>query len=357
MPDDSRSIHKLKSIQVLRALAALLVVTFHASANIVRHGWTIAAAQVIGGYGEIGVDIFFVVSGFVMAATTQHTVQSAQAARGFIVSRLTRIVPLYWITTSCFVMLLIVAPRVFGAATFSLPHVIASYAFIPWRNPLGEPAPVLNVGWTLNYEMWFYLVYAVAILVAQRRVALISAFFCAASLLGLVGFTNIALRTYTSPITLEFVFGVIVGTLYTRGMRLSALHAAIMLAVALAALWLPGPHVEDAIRFLSFGMPAALLVAAAVAVETRIRWPASLYKVGDASYSLYLMHVFTVPVAVKVLSMLDTHHRLPGSVICAASVLLSVGIALLGYRTIEKPLGRALRTISLPRGPRTASPG
>jgi len=102
-------------------------------------------------------------------------------------------------------------------------------------------------------------------------------------------------------------------------------------------------------------MPAALLVA--VALETRIHWPASLYKVGDASYSLYLMHVFTVPVAVKVPGMLDTHHRLPGSVVCAASVLLSVGIALLGYRAIEKPLGRALRTISLPRGPRTASPG
>ena len=355
MPAEHHALHKLKSIQVLRAVAALLVVVFHASANIVRHGWTIPVAQLIASYGEIGVDIFFVVSGFVMSVTTSNMPRSAQAARAFIVSRLTRIIPLYWATTSFFVALLIVAPRVFGAATFSLSHAIASYAFVPWRNPLGEPAPVLNVGWTLNYEMWFYLVCAAAIWIARRRVAMISAFFCATSLLGLIGVTNVVLRTYTSPIVLEFVFGVIIGTLYARRVRVSVSAAFVMLAVALAALWVLGPRMEDANRFVSFGMPAALVVTAAVALEERIRWPAWLNQVGNASYSLYLTHVFTVPVAVKMLDMLDTHRRLPGSVICAVSVLLSVCVALLCYHGIEKPLGRTFRTFSPSRGSRALS--
>lgn len=349
--------HKLQSIQVLRAVAALLVVAFHACGEVIKHRWAVTAAAGIGTYGEFGVDIFFVVSGFVMARTTQSSPRSTEAAKRFLLSRILRIVPIYWAATSLFVVLLLVEPSMFGAPSFNLEHVIASYAFIPWRNQSGQPAPVLNVGWTLDYEMWFYLVYAVLICMTRHRVFAIGVLFCATSLLGASGLQNVAFQTYTSPIVLEFVFGAIIGALCSRQFRLSAGGAVAPLAIAAGVLAAYGEHVDNVNRFALFGIPAACFVLAAVALEARFHWPMLMQKIGDASYSLYLTHVFTVPVTVKLLAAIDIHHRLAGNIVFAASVLVSVIVGLACYERLEKPLGRVLKSsIGTRRPPIPTSP-
>lgn len=335
---------RLRSIQALRAIAALLVVVFHAISNIQRHGWLATGVNWIGTHGEFGVDIFFVVSGFVMTSATQNSPQSFASSGRFILSRLKRIVPLYWIATTVFVVLLLVAPHLFGAATFELPHVLASYMFVPWRNPAGEVAPVLNVGWTLNYEMWFYAAYAVAICTTRRRVTAITIFFCVTSGLSALGISNVAFQTYTSPIVLEFVFGAIVGSLYVRGFRFPLIGAIVLLSAACCMLIALDKVTGESHRFVVFGIPAALLVSGAVGLETRVRWSRAAQSIGDASYSLYLSHVFTVPIAVKLMTKFDVHHRLSGNLVCAASTVFSVCVALACYRWLERPLVRAVET-------------
>lgn len=343
MVHDRNQANKLQSIQVLRAVAALLVVAFHACGEVVKHGWAVTAAAGIGTYGDFGVDIFFVVSGFVMASTTKNRATSIESAKRFILFRIIRIVPLYWTATTLFVLLLLVEPRMFGAASFNFGHVVSSYAFIPWRNPFGQPAPVLNVGWTLNYEMWFYLVYAALICMTRHRVIAISALFCATSFLSVFGLSNVVFQTYTSPIVLEFVFGAIIGSLYSGKFRLSSGSAVALFAIAAGTLSVCGEHVDNLNRFALFGIPAACFVATAVALEARMHWPAPMQKIGDASYSLYLTHVFTVPVTVKLLAAIDIHHRLPGDIVCATGALLSIIVGLICYQGLEKPLGRALK--------------
>jgi peptidoglycan/LPS O-acetylase OafA/YrhL len=343
MVHDKNVPRKLQSIQVLRAVAAFLVVAFHACGEVLKHGWVVTFATSIGIYGEFGVDIFFVVSGFVMATATQNSTRSAEAAKRFILSRIGRIVPLYWAATTLFVALLLVAPRMFGAASFNLEHVISSYAFIPWRDPFGHPAPILNVGWTLNYEMWFYLVYTVLICVTMHRVIALSILFCATSFLCNFGLSNVVFQTYTSPIVLEFVFGAVIGSLYSRTFHLSAGSAVALFAIAAVGLAAYGGHVDNVNRFALFGIPAACFVASAVAFEGRLHWPKPMQMVGDASYSLYLTHVFTVPVTVKLFAAIDTHHRLPGSIVCATGILLSVIVGFACYEGLENPLGRLLK--------------
>ena len=102
------------------------------------------------------------------------------------------------------------------------------------------------------------------------------------------------------------------------------------------------PTLTDDNRFIVFGLPAFAIVFIAIALEARIRWSRFLGKLGDASYSLYLTHVLSVPVALKVMQMVDGQHRLPGDVVCIAVVVGSVIVAFACHRLLERPMTRSV---------------
>jgi peptidoglycan/LPS O-acetylase OafA/YrhL len=334
---------RYESIQVLRALAAVAVVMLHSESNAGAYGWFSQLFPPIARYGLLGVDVFFVVSGFVMALVSYGEPQGLSSARKFMANRVARIVPLYWVLTALFVTLLTFMPAAFGHARIDLWHVITSFIFVPSINWAGEPLPILVVGWTLNYEMWFYLAFAVAIYKTKRPVITTGIFLGLTSLLGLTHSSGTLFRFYTNPIVLEFVAGGFLGAYYAKGGRIPPGFALAVLSGIIVLETMYAPALTDGNRFIVFGLPALAIVCVALALEARIRWSRRLTKLGDASYALYLTHVFTIPIALKVIQMADPQHGLPGDVICATLVIGSISGAFACHYLLERPMTRWAR--------------
>lgn len=159
----------LKSLQILRAIAATSVVYFHIGATSVAY-FQIRAIPL---FGSFGIDIFFVISGFVMAMV----IANGQSPRIFAVSRLTRIVPLYWIFTTCFLILAAIKPELLNSTTANITNYLKSIFFIPYLKEDGAQIPMIAVGWTLNYEMYFYVCIWLSIVVIRKLYILLTIFF------------------------------------------------------------------------------------------------------------------------------------------------------------------------------------
>ncbi|MGF6770944.1 peptidoglycan/LPS O-acetylase OafA/YrhL [Paraburkholderia sp. GAS199] len=337
---------RYESIQVLRALAALAVVGFHAAGDVALYGWTSHFFSSISRYGDRGVDVFFVISGFVIAMVSYGEPPGFRSAGKFMTARIARVVPLYWVLTAVFVVSFAILPLVFshwqiGNTRVSLWHVVTSFLFVPSLNWAGFIEPLLFVGWSLNYEAWFYLVFAAAMCVTRRPLVAVAAFLCFTSLLRLAHGSGVAFMFYTNPIVLEFVAGCCVGTYYARGKRISLSTALVILAgvIALLVLWAPTPG-EGNRPFVS-GLPALAIVLVALALETKIRWSSVLSTLGDASYSIYLTHVLTLPFVMKLLQVADRQHALPGDAIYVVAVAGSALVGLACHRLLERPLNRS----------------
>lgn len=237
-----------------------------------------------------GVDIFFVISGFIMWVSTQR--HPERGALDFMRNRIIRIVPLYWTLTAGMTVMMLVAPTLMQSARFDAVHVVKSFLFIAARHPaLGFYWPVVVPGWTLNCEMFFYLLFAGAIAVGgqseARRLALIATSLCACvAAVFLVPSLPPAIQFYGSPLLLEFLLGILIGWIFCRRCPPAGWYwwavtgAGFILLVLLSTLPL--------VPLAKVGLPAGLIVAGA-AFAKRITIP-PLKRLGDASYSLYLSH-------------------------------------------------------------------
>ncbi len=291
MPANERG--NIEGLQILRALAALMVVMFHARLPV-------AGGESWPRFGSAGVDIFFVISGFVMAYTTARIpAQLAAAERRheawqFFERRLLRIVPLYWLA----LVWLGKHELLSGAPSGGL---IKDFFFIPHPNNSPKPwlSPLIEQGWTLNYEMFFYVVFALSMLAGARRIAVVSGVL---ALLGAAGlwftwggqtstatdFVGIVRRFYTNDIVLEFLYGIVLQRLVLTERRPRWPRWA-YLAVALACFAALAGFNETWPRGVVQGLPAAGLVWAMM--QACIGWRAPvLTLLGDASYSIYLVH-------------------------------------------------------------------
>jgi len=183
---------RLDSIQVLRAVAAIGVVFTHA---ITRLSTSFPGASEhalftgLGGQltvGDAGVDLFFVISGFIMLHVHRNDFGRPGAPLRFMLRRILRIVPIYWLLTTLALVFLIFAPQLFTThyRGIYLPWIVGSYLFLPIAPPDWNATPVVGVGWTLNYEMFFYAVFAGALLL-PRRLGLQLIFVCFGILVGL----------------------------------------------------------------------------------------------------------------------------------------------------------------------------
>ena len=323
---------KLHGLQYLRALAALQVVFFHA---------TLAAGHPMA-LGSFGLPLFFVLSGFLMVAITDES----SSPGPFLKDRILRIVPLYWIVTSCAVAVALVGD------SFDPRLIAASFAFIPHGD--GDHFfPVHMVGWTLNYEMFFYALFGAALLLPRRaQPAALSAMFVGLVAAGTVLNPAAApLDFWSRPIILQFLIGAWLGWFWQRRGSSFAVPV-IAIGAALFLVQIAGPLRGD----LRIGLQCALLLIGTLELEKagafrhRIRIPGLL---GDASYSIYLWHPFAA-LAAEVAG-----HRLglPPLPVVALAAIGGVGLGLASYRWLEDPMLRAFRRgryrqgVPIPAGP------
>ena len=330
--------HPLRSVQALRGLAAVMVLILHATEVATerfgsRHqNWWAGAA---------GVDIFFVISGFVMSLSSDRLVRREGGAAEFLKRRLERIVPIYWIATTLKVALLLSVPALGLRGLGGSWHVVASYLFLPSWNTMHAALPVVPVGWTLNFEMLYYALFALALALKLPPLRMLTPVLIALALVPLAVHARVyALLTWCNPILLEFLFGMLLERAWRRGRKLRPGVAWVFLCVAMSLLVLLPGQDGRLLRPLLWGLPATAMLAAALSLEDSIgrRMPSSMLLIGDASYSIYLIHGFVLPVIARLFEAMPwagVRQMLP---IITASLALCLGAGVLFYRWIELPL-------------------
>jgi exopolysaccharide production protein ExoZ len=282
----------LVQLQYLRAIAALMVVYFHSVLQVpkVNSGfdWEFHL------FGETGVDIFFVLSGFVMWLTTAGRQISPVE---FYRRRIKRIVPLYWLATIFSAVVALVAPSILKSTVFNLPHLIASLLFLPWHNPADPDliTPVVVPGWTLNYEMFFYFVFGLLLMVREkwRLHALVGAMTAIIVACHLSPVQNTATTFYGETIIYEFLAGAVLAKLYLEKVLLPRRMAWPLIALGFAFLLINEALCDASTRAYMWGIPAVVIVYSAVSIDfSRLPTIGWLNYLGDASYSIYITHAF-----------------------------------------------------------------
>lgn len=327
-------------LQVLRFVAAMLVAVMHVTQAISIH-ITGRGEGVYWGTGAVGVDIFFVISGFVMALSTSRLPMQGPARMGaawiFMKRRILRIVPLYWFYTLLKAALIVAIPALAMKSTVVPSHLAASLAFVPTMAPWNLIQPVLPVGWTLNFEMLFYVVFAAAIAIGAPRIRFCLAIFLSIFLAGRYFTASVPLAFYAQSIIFEFIIGVAFAQALVRwGPGPVLAGAGLLVAGAVFTFALGWDPSSD--RLVPWGIGAAAIVLGTLWLEPVIeRMPLAkpLAFLGDASYSIYLSHTFVVPACVMALKRIGfTNNALVFVVTCA--VVMAAGAA--SYQWLEKPL-------------------
>lgn len=329
---------KLSSVQALRGLAALAVVLYHTHIILVQYGYP--AAELfphIARHGMLGVNLFFVLSGFIIWRTHRGQLGHRQALRPYLRRRALRIYPLYWLFLSAY---LLAAAGGFGSPDFAwdLPNLIASYALL---DPGGTLTLPLQVAWTLIYEIRFYLLFALffwSVLLAVAVFALWGLAIILAQPLGLA-----AASSLLSPWNSYFLWGIAAALAVDR---LSPRLAVAALALGLAVLWyvaqfnltMAGLTARPELLFwLAPGF--ALIVIGLVRLEAIFGWvpPRALVLLGDASYAIYLAHSACLSALAIGLGALPWP-ILPTPLLFIAMAIASTAAGYAAHWFIERPL-------------------
>ena len=350
---------KFVSIQYLRGFAAMLVLASHALLYpLVDHNLA------YGRLGWLGVILFFVISGFIMVAVTG---EGRFSALDFLRRRFIRVVPMYWGATLLAAALALAVPNLFKTTVYDSGQLLLSLLFIPFHNPVsGGIHPLYKLGWTLNYEVFFYVCFALlAFLGAGARVVWLTAAFTALAVIGLLLQPQPAIpQFYTSFMPLAFCAGAWIGLATLRGW-IAAIPQKIayaVLAFGIVALvegfaWDRGNLVEDGAAFAGFVSFASIVVLMAVRFEPQLPRVALLERIGDASYSIYLVHIYEVAIlAGLAFKLLDPANLWADYFVSAISIVGGTVAGLVVYALIEKPLLGLVNTLFGGKRPPKAVP-
>lgn len=316
-------------VQCLRFVAAMMVVLVHSTFYVSER---LAPGFPVWTRGAAGVDIFFVISGFVMYLTYPRVNALPNPAVAFMTRRIARIVPAYWLVTTLKVAIMLALPGAALHATLGDPgYILKSYFFIPAYNAEGRIEPLLGVGWTLIFEMAFYAVFALALALKAEPLKFCSAVLVPCAILSIWRQPDWpAVAVYCSHLVLEFLAGMMIARYATRLRAPWALSAGLA-AAALAVLFF-APQSEGLVsRVAGSVLPAAAVVCGVVMLERhlsglKLSW---LVFLGAASYSLYLIHPIVAPAMPQVMNRIGLvlpWLSISGSVICSiiASIILYI---------------------------------
>jgi exopolysaccharide production protein ExoZ len=340
---DSRT--QLDQVQFLRGIAAFSILIAH-TPYLQR--------------GHFGVDLFFVISGFIMMYVTERSYDN------FLLKRVIRIVPLYWLGTLGLFSLAWIAPGVLNTASTDLPNLLKSLFFIPYFN--GRTfEPLLRLGWTLNYEIFFYLMFFIALSLSHRyRAAITTVLLLCFVITGqLIQPDHPVAKFYANPILLEFIYGMVAFYLFRAAQnhtesipkgyaRLSALLGA---SLYVAMFFVPWSE-DYSNRYLMWGLPCLLIFLLIAIGGARLKTLGFFVLLGNVSYSLYLLHPYVIHLIDRKIYSISE----PGVTALFFTFLayaLSIVVAYVSWRLIEQTSQRYFMNKFLKPGakPTTSQPG
>ncbi len=337
----------LASIQAMRAIAALAVVACHIGSIEGLY----MNQRLLPEWGMYGVDIFFVISGFVMAHVAANVAPTARGVGRFLLKRCLRIYPVYWQFTAVVLLAIALKPGMVNlAASAEQPSVIKSLLLWPQMTD-----PHLGVGWSLVYEMYFYLMFALGLLMLHGRLCYgwcaWALALCACVYMGIYYQSeNAVIRVMASPYGSYFLIGCAAAWCWKGGhvprptllIALAVLWACVAVALILQACGTVILYFEATARVCMLSVPTALILLALLSLERegKIKYPRWLCSIGDASYSLYLLHSLLFSAMGKLWLELNMEGAAAQAGYSALMALTAVALALLNYRYIEKPLSR-----------------
>jgi exopolysaccharide production protein ExoZ len=345
-PKPVRKAVEYKSVQTLRAVGAILVALMHilffygdSMKYIGGEAPLMSRFYSFQGWAGCGVQIFFVISGFIMAYL--NAIGETDSFRDFAMRRITRVVPLYWILT------LFWAYVCFAPGTFPISRVLESLFFIPRL----DNTAVLGPGWSLNFEMFFYAIFGLITLVFRASFLWVAMLFVVFNVLGQVtGFY--VFDHYSDPIVWNFIAGIAIYHVHRLPWALRESRAIFVAGVTLlvsAIFWHKPDKTFGLHQFMAWGVPSMLVVFGAVSMEAaghgrRLFGNRVMLELGNASYALYLVHTICF---VGVSNVLLYHLRIQHfvgpdlAVIVYLAVCCLISIAV--HHLVEKPSTRYVR--------------
>ncbi|MEO5329756.1 MAG: acyltransferase [Magnetococcus sp. THC-1_WYH] len=316
----------ISNLQILRAFAALNVVFGHIIGNAEYYNYDTSFSFTLAGWASSGVDIFFVISGFVMLFTQ---LEHKRSVTDFITSRIIRIVPIYWLITTIIILTKLFIPNSFRTMVITAKKTLASYTFL--SGAIGDDYPIVGVGWTLEWEMLFYLVFGLSLWFRTWTASLASVVF---------GLTAFAVST-SNYIVMEFVFGLFAALAYKKFL-VKPHFGIVMLSCGVIFLLVSiSPFIRETFenRVLLYGIPSLLIVYGVVTIEQfRSKFGELL---GDASYCIYLLQMPLIPIFYKLVAKLDL--SLNNDLIAVFCLLFTALGGIVMHLIIEKPLTRFLK--------------
>lgn len=350
---------KLEGIQLLRGAAALGVVLTHVVTRSILYqpdAFRDSFFRLKDGDqwkgGDIGVDIFFVISGFIIMVVHRGDLGKPNSYMKFLAKRFQRVLPLYWTLTTAAVALFIFLPQVAANSKSGINvfWVICSYLFIPTSLSGLNNSPVVGVGWTLDYEMFFYVVFAMLMRFTQGPfVIVITSIFSIFVLSGeVIQPNNIYGKFVSDWLLMDFVGGVWIAYLMLNDYKISTRSAAAIslcsLAVILSTFEFSVPEIGP-MRLVLWGLPSIFLVKGLVQLRMQDSpFRSIILIVGDASYSIYLSQVFTIPLWASVVSKLHLSNNIDVQIISTFLLTSASGVAV--WYFVEKNMNKIVNIIS-----------
>lgn len=311
MPNTSKDY----SIELLRFLAATSVVFVHIP---------------IVSVGAFGVDIFFAISGFVMMLSTESS------SENFFLKRIIRVAPTYYIFTLGVFFIALIAPSVLNNTTADFSQLVQSLLFVPFdKNGVGH-YPILALGWTLNYEMYFYLLFALALRFSPNHKDIVVTVLLSSIYLLTQSAESLPLAAYSSNIVFDFVLGIVVYQAYRNK---SAIKALILISITVFSLVLAKDFNG---RFFDLGIGAALFVYVSLYALSKVNLPAYVGVLGGYSYALYLTHLYIIQVFDKIFVSFGSSIMYQIAALILSLILVNV-LAFLIWQRLEVPLTAYLR--------------
>ena len=359
-------------IQALRGLAAIVVAIYHTTSHV-PVGPNNATSQWFFASGPAAVDLFFMLSGFVMVLSTQNKEPSLENTFRFWINRFFRIWPTYFVITLLFCLTEVIVRKHMNASliadwelhAWTAVGILRSMLFLPLDYAAGAPyfgGAVLHVGWTMNYEMYFYFILGGSLFLGRYRwlaffswigvtliapLFLINPWYHFFDVTAYHDFRPGYLNLITSPIIWDFVAGVVIGLVYISRLRIrniQALYMALMLAMCIAT-WniLGGMPRHFGFQFWSGPLALTFVFLALLNKEQEIAIPAPLLWLGKISFSLYLVHPLVIAPAYFLTRGTEIEkytYDFPFTMLVTAT---SIALAWISYELLEVRLSSLLK--------------
>ncbi len=270
---------RLEILQVIRIAAAILIMVFHSG--------------IAGYHGFCGVEIFNIICGFLLIYSTRNK----DKTNNFIIKKIIRIVPLYWVLTLFTYVLLLVKPDAFLMSEANIVYLFKSLFFIPYKNSLGFNVPILSVGWFLNYEMFFIIIFYIAMRINHKHRGLIASLITLfLIILGYVfNFKCYFFEYYFNPYIFEYVFGIMAYHVYDylKNKNIKSIFLYIILIIYSVCLVIPTYDAFDYGRLILIAVPAFFIVISSLLLFKDAKFNKNIVYLGGVTFSVYLLEYFS----------------------------------------------------------------